>query len=405
MGGGPAGSACALALLRGAAARGVDLRVVVYEPKDFAIQGNVCAGVLSPPFGRLLDGLGLALPPDVVQRRIEAYELHTDGARLLLPNRLDGEATVATDRADLDRFLLASAESAGAEVRHEEVTNLDFSAGGVAVTAASGSSLMADVLVGACGLARRAAQLLEQHTSYRTPPMMRSLLIDITMAPREIDERIGQRIHALLLASQPGVEFAALTPKQGHVTVNVAGPAIGPLDLDSAVAHFQRLGLLPARVPEARRHGGAFPAGPARGIFGDRLVTIGNTSGLLRPLKGKGINAGLLTGTRAAEVMLELGISHAAFAEYYRRCHEITSDYSYGLLLRWLYRFASRLGALDPVLNLAPRQPVLRRAFYDMVSGEGSYRDVVLSLLRPWLWLQIGQAVSGHALGRLLRRR
>ncbi|MHB1131166.1 MAG: NAD(P)/FAD-dependent oxidoreductase [Chloroflexota bacterium] len=403
MGGGPAGSACALALLQGAAARQIDLRVIVFEPKDFRTQRNVCAGVLSPPFGSLLTGLGLALPERLVQRRIDAYELHTDDARLLLANQANsGDATLATDRADLDLFLLSSAEAAGAEVKAQAVTDVRFLDGHVEVLAAEGEVVHCDVLVGACGLARTSLSVLEGRTAYRRPSAMRSLLIDVPLPDEEIDDRIGHRIHALLLASHPGVEFAALTPKRGHVTVNVAGPNIGPAHLDSAVAHFQRLGLLPARLPDAQRHGGAFPASPARGIFGERMVTIGNTSGLLRPLKGKGINAGLLTGWRAAQTMLNMGISRAAFAHYYSSCQDITSDYSYGLLLRQLYRISSRLGALDPVLGLASRNAVLQRAFYNMVSGEGSYREVVLSLLRPLLWLEIAGAVSRQALRRAL---
>ena len=49
VGGGPAGSSCAIKLLQGAAERGLSLRVLIFEGKDFTVHANQCVGVLSPP--------------------------------------------------------------------------------------------------------------------------------------------------------------------------------------------------------------------------------------------------------------------------------------------------------------------------------------------------------------------
>ena len=35
-------------------------------------------------------------------------------------------------------------------------------------------------------------------------------------------------------------------------------------------------------------HRGCFPVKPAKHLFGDRYVTIGDAAGLIRPFKGKG---------------------------------------------------------------------------------------------------------------------
>lgn len=405
IGGGPAGSSCALALKREAEALGRHLRVVLFEPKDFRKESNVCVGVLSPPFGHLLSQLGLTLPPQIVQRRITAYELYTDSAHLVLPEREDAEEqTLVVDRGDLDLFMLYSARGAGVELLQEAVADVKLARDGVTVLGDRGTSLYCDVVVGAFGLTRIGLSSFEARTLYQAPGLMRSLLTDIPIPDAEVDEHVGDHIHALLLASQPSVEFAALTPKRGHVTVNVAGPNIGPAELDVSIAHMQRLGLLPENLPATPRYGNVFPAGPAHNIYRDRVVTIGNTSGLLRPLKGKGINAGLLTGMRAARAMLEAGISREAFDYFYEACRDITSDYYYGLLLRQLYRASRSLSALDAVIELAREEQILRRCFYNMVAGEGSYRDVVFSLLRPLLWLRIVGAVARQQRDRLFPR-
>lgn len=394
IGGGPAGTSCAIALRRRAAALGRDIRVVLFEPKDFRVEANVCVGVLSPPFGQLLAELGLALPPDIVQRRIDEYVLHTDGESLRLAEPPDApEATLALDRADLDLFMLESARCSGVEVRQEYVVDLRFSPEAALVVSEGGPWLMCDVVVGAFGLTGEGVKAFESHTRYQRPGVMRSLLTDIRVGAEEVDRRVGNSIHALLLASRPEIEFAALTPKRDHVTVNVAGEHITERDLEASIAHFQRLGLLPEVLPPARRFYNVFPSGPAHNIYRDRAVTIGNTSGLLRPLKGKGINAGLLTGIRAARAMLEAGISREAFDYFYEACKDITSDYRYGLVLRSLYRLTRRLHYLDAVIDLARHDQVLHRSFHTIISGEGSYRDVVRGMLRPPLWLHILGAV------------
>lgn len=395
IGGGPAGTSCAIALRRQAEALGRDIKVALFEPKDFRVEANVCVGVLSPPFGKLMARLGLSLPEGIVQRRIGKYVLHTDGEALCLREAEDAdETTLAVDRADLDFFMLESARAAGVEIRPQLVVDLRFGPDGVLVIGERGDVLSCDVVVGAFGLTGEGLRAFEAHTSYQRPGVMRSLLTDIPVSETEIDARVGDAIHALLLAAWPGVEFAALTPKRDHVTVNVAGPAIEERDLDASLAHFQRIGLLPERLPAAKRFYNVFPSSPAHNIYRDRAVTIGNTSGLLRPLKGKGINAGLQTGMRAARVILEAGVSREAFDYFYEACKDITSDYYYGLLLRSLYRLTRRLRYLDAIIGLARQDRVLYRSFRTMVSGEGSYRDVVYGLLRPALWWRVLGAVA-----------
>src|ERR1700754_2588858 len=85
IGGGPGGSACAIRLLRESARRGLGLRVVVFEGKEFKVHYNQCVGVLPPPIDRLLaEELELELPPELIKRRISGYRLFGPTRDILL---------------------------------------------------------------------------------------------------------------------------------------------------------------------------------------------------------------------------------------------------------------------------------------------------------------------------------
>lgn len=403
VGGGPAGTSCAITLRRQGRALGRDIDVVLFEARNFDEDSNVCVAVLSPPFGHLLAGLGLSLPPSLVQREIDKYVLHTDGESLDLPNPVNAsEPTLAVRRIDLDQYLLTEAREAGVRVRQQAVMEFRFEEGAARLRANGGEWESYDAIVCAFGLSSQTLKALEAATEYRRPPLMRAVLTHLPVGREAVDARIGGNIHALLPDAQPQIEFAALTPKDVYVTVNAAGPSITDRDLESVIAEFQAHALLPAEIPPSRRFHSVFPSGPARTFYADRMVVVGNASGMLRPLKGKGLSAALQTGTRAAKVMLEDGISAEAFNRYHKLNEDITSDYHYGMFLRRLYHLSRFLGYLDPVIHLAKSEPTLYRVFHAIVSGEGSYRQAVHSLLKPTLWLRIAGAVAAFERRRRL---
>ncbi|MDT7604163.1 MAG: hypothetical protein QOF61_2160, partial [Acidobacteriota bacterium] len=124
IGGGPAGSACAIKLLQGARARGLRLQVVIFEGKDFNVHTNQCVGVLSPPIEEVLArDLEVHLPRSLVKRQIFGYRLHGARENILLTGHgataSDARyfrATYAVERAEFDRFMLERARAAGARV-------------------------------------------------------------------------------------------------------------------------------------------------------------------------------------------------------------------------------------------------------------------------------------------------
>lgn len=387
IGGGPAGSSCAIALKRLARARRLDVDVVVFEQKDFLWQGNVCVGVLSPPFDSLLSGLGLLLPPSLIQRRITGYVLHGDRGELHLPISDDTEgATIVIERCDLDGYLLDSAREVGVNVVTDRVCALKRGPGTILVKTESGDEVTAQAVVGAFGIDDASfAVLKEVMPGFRPPPVMQSIMVELPLKETSLDSREATVIHAFLLSALPELDFAAITPRRKLVTVNVAGRGIGVEALD----RFLEVPVVRQYIPNGRGHRqplvGAFPAGFPGNLFADRVIIIGNASGLLRPLKGKGINTAIRTAIAAAEAIIEAGTSAQAFRQFNKSVSDVSEDYRYGTILRHIYLGGRRFGLLDPVMRLAQDEPALAAAFYGMVSGENSYRGVVRSVVRPSL--------------------
>ena len=398
IGGGPAGTSCGIMLRRLAYRKRVPLRVILFEPKDFTVEQNICTGVLSPPFQRLLRELELDLPEGIVQRHISGYMLHSSNETIFLEDTSENtEPTLVVDRGNLDNFLLESARAAGVIVMDDVVVDVRPSTDKVLVISSGGARALADVVVGAFGLNSYALNLFEIHVpGYHRPRMTKSILTDIPLSPAVIDARFDNAIHALLLDSLPRIEFGALTPKRDHVTVNIVGDNIVDEDLDAFLELPWTKKLIPETTAKYPRFVNAFPSSPAKRLYRDRFVTIGNTSGLLRPLKGKGINTGIITGIEAAKTMMEVGISQRAFDDFYRRCHALAEEYHYGVILRKLYHLSLSLKTLDAVLSLARSEPLLYQAFYDMISGEGSYQQIIKRSARPGLAAKIVLAVIRH---------
>ncbi len=118
LGGGPAGTACALALRRLAANMGRSIQITLVEGKQFAgeLHHNQCVGVLSPPLPSLLENeLGIPFPHHLARTKITGYILHSAGEQITL----DGgeEPSISVRRVLFDACMLD-------EVRKRDVTIL-----------------------------------------------------------------------------------------------------------------------------------------------------------------------------------------------------------------------------------------------------------------------------------------
>jgi flavin-dependent dehydrogenase/ribosomal protein S18 acetylase RimI-like enzyme len=409
IGGGPGGSACAIRLLRESARRGLGLRVVIFEGKDFSVHHNRCVGVLSPPIDQILsEELGVALPQEIVRRDIHGYRLFGPTRNILLVGHgtEPEQGTYAVRRNDFDLFLLETARALGAEVVDSRVTHVEIlrtrSIDEVRLYSES-ISVHATAVVGAFGLDDAMLTLFERATRYRRPPkLLQSYIVRLDTSPAFIRQKLGHIIQAFLLPTEvSSVEFGAITPKDDYVLINIAGPRVSSRDMDS----FLRLPRVRASLPpfdpdDLDYYSGWFPTSPGSNVYGRRYALVGDATGWMRPFKGKGINTAILTGVRAAQAMLDHGVAREDLRHYEASCRELLDDYVYGRAVRSLARLTAPY-TLDPIVDVATTTPVLYDALHESVSGHATYRDII----RRSASLGLVRRIAARVLGISRRRK
>jgi flavin-dependent dehydrogenase len=403
IGGGPAGSLFAHALLVRAASIGVRLSVDIYDPRTFDQAGPGgcahCGGIVSESLVQILAANGLELPTQVVQRGIESYVVHMDVGEVRIDGgraepriaalfRGNGPRMGAADPShSLDGFLLKRAVDAGAATIRRLVTGADSQDGLPVLLHPDGTrSAPYQLLVVASGVN---GQLLSRIGQRPRPAVMRTYICELKGDAAEIERRLGSSMHVFLL-NLPRLEFAALIPKQEHVTMCLLGD-----NVDSALVEAFM------ESPEVRA---CLPPGVARSVchcsplinvrceaepFADRVVWIGD-AGVTRLYKD-GIGAAFRTSKAAAETAVLFGVSAEDFRRHYQPiCRRIDADNRIGraifagtsLLKRM--RFARRA-----ILNMAAdeqrRQGArpMSSALWNLFTGSAPYQSILLGALRP----------------------
>jgi flavin-dependent dehydrogenase len=375
---GPAGASCALKLRKLTARPGVPLpRIVVYEGKPLERKSyfNQCLGVLSPPLERLMEeDLGVPFPWSIIRRKIEGYVIHSGRNAI----KLTGEhaPSYACRRVEFDNYLFQRVAQSGVEIVPARVTDLDFLPDGVMVYSET-RNIRADVVVGAFGLDDGMGKVFERTAAYRIPSFLSSVVTKIHPGAAAMTE-FGNLIHAFLPTAFAPVEFGAITPKGDHLSINIAGRRVDAATMDRFLALPEVRQTLPetsrTALSELTYSKGKFPTLPARAPMGARYVMVGDAAGLNRPFKGKGINSAVITGIRAAQALATQGIGPEAFQHYLDGCCELTDDIPYGRMLRAITNRFARYGLMDGVLEAAKREPALRRAMFNIVSGQETYK-------------------------------
>jgi flavin-dependent dehydrogenase len=397
VGGGPAGSACALALRRLSDQLDRVVRVTLLEGKQFAGEQhyNQCVGVLSPPLPELLEQeLGIQFPNHLARGKITGYTLHSASEELAMED--EGEPSIALRRVQYDAFMLEAVKERGIVVQSARAVDLEFHAGNVVVYT-DNKPLVGDVVVGAFGLDEGSSSVFSRVTPYRPPESLFSVVTKYHPGD-EAMLRFGSHIHAFL-PRHPRIEFGGVTPKGNHLTINIAGKTVdAPLmqsfldqrDVRHLLPHLEQAGKYDP--DDLRYFKGRFPYSEAQNYYGDRYVMVGDAAGLVRSFKGKGVTSAVMTGIRAAHSILEAGISRSAFHAYYRMANQdILRDLPYGRAIRVLIILLSRTNLLGAVIRAARLDPRLRSALYGAVSGNTPYRQIWADSLVPkslWTILQ-----------------
>lgn len=393
IGGGPAGSSFAIKLARLSREINLDINIVLFEGKDFYRHHNQCVGILSPPLPDILKtDLGIELPRNLIKSEVPGYELHTGKESIFLENYhpdASDRKTFSVRRSELDNFLLNKAKEQGVTVISSRVTDLEFCRDVYhdEVRIFSDSMyLKADVVVCAFGMDSEMMEKLNEATrgKYKRPAKIMKTFVTRIDYPRKIlDKQYDKRIYPFLISGLKNVAFGAVTIKDDHIVVNVAGMKITSLSLKEFLSLKEVVNILPEGITDSLNwYSGKFPSSPAGNPYGDRYVTIGDTTGWLRPIKGKGINLAVITGINAAKVMINEGFSKKAFDKYRELNKEFIRDYKYGALVRLSLKMMLKAGVINLIIRLAKKNSRFYNLLYDAVSAERSYKNIFLRFLK-----------------------
>lgn len=402
IGGGPAGTTCAISLLQMAQRKNIDLDITIHEPKDFATSAatwhpsdtpsfdariNQCVGVLSPPIRELLtEKLHIPFPDHLVQKHITGYVLHGPRQSIML-EELKG-SSYALRRITFDDYMMRQAIDSGAKLNLAALTRIERHDGAFTVTTTNGPCA-ADLVVGAFGVDPTAAECFAQCFGYRRPEYMQTIVTKRHPSP-EFLSRFGLRIHVFLPRLRD-VEFGAITPKFNHISINIAGKHVDDDTMNQFLALPEVFRLLPKKYDEKGSdifYSGCFPTSPAANFFADNMVVIGDASGMIRPFKGKGVNSAILGALAAAQVIMHRGPSAQNFHDHYVTAfREITDDIHYARAARFMVNFIAKRGAVDALITLAKDAPKIQHALTGALSGAEPYKKIIMDIIHDHtLW-------------------
>lgn len=409
IGGGPAGSFFSYFLLDMAQRVGIDLRVDIYEPRDFSRPGpggcNMCGGVISESLVQILAAEGINLPPTVVQRGIDSYVLHMDKGnvrietplrekRIAVVHRGAGpRGTKETNWRSFDDYLLELAVGKGAQLVRGRVEDLSWKDSRPQVKTQSGLPQTYDLLIAAVGVNAASLKLFERlGLTYKPPRTTKTYICEFFLGQEMVEKYLGSSMHIFLL-NIPRLEFAAIIPKGEYVTLCLLGREIDRPLVECFLDAPEVKQCFPPNwhVPQDFCHCsprinvlGAFQP------FADRIVFVGDC-GVTRLYKD-GVGAAYRTAKAAAKTAIFAGIASNNFHKHYWPvCQGIGTDNKIG---KMVFSFTRQIQKLRPasrgILRMVSREQKnessrrhMSIVLWDTFTGSAPYREVFLRVLNP----------------------
>ncbi len=412
IGGGPAGSFFSILALMEARKRGARLNVVLFDGKNFLHEGprgcNMCAGVISRDLLEEFERLGLQIPRDRVQRRIDRYVFHTiNGSHGVSAPPEKGALPVVfrgngprfsggVGRISFDDYLLDQAVQNGVTVVPSFVQDINLPGPSMErpIVRWSGGSLSADLLVVASGVSTQFARKLEfRGIGYRPPRCVRAFQAELDLGEHNLEKHFGNSIHVFSIGLKD-IRFAAIIPKSRFATVSLVGDRnLDKRHLISFLSSPIVTSLLPAgwRLPErfcfCRP---SLPISGGKGFFGDRLLIIGDAA-MSRHYKN-GIESAFRTARIAATAIFKEGLSAKALRRTYAVpvIKRFRAENLYARILFALNDYVSpRRFWVNAHLYYVLRRPECRTArsifflTWNLFTGQASYRRILRTALSP----------------------
>lgn len=412
IGGGPAGSLFALYLLHYSEEKGIHPETTIYQQRNFDEPGpkgcKGCAGILSMSLLSNLTGLGLTMPKEIIQTRIEQYTVHSPYTSISMSNPEKGIQVVSVyrgcgprishyaDSISFDGWLLREAQSRGVRVENQKVSYAYLGAeSGVEV---AGQKIEYDLVVLASGVNAKRVRILR--SEYFPPPVRIMDQDELYAGAARVEEWLGNRAHAFLIP-RSGVIFGTLVPKGPFINVSVMGSGKYPVSVTEFLGHDLVQKILPGPYTRVCGCRPRAAVGSARNYYADGFVAIGDAA-VVRLYKD-GIGSALLTAREAARTAVFHGITREDFAKHYQPfCKRIERDNRWGRLLFSIndkakdsrtFLLAQQRLIGDEQKNTAGLQPFTKAA-WGMFTGTYSYNRIAWMGLGPFSLLRLFTALA-----------
>lgn len=422
IGGGPAGTLFALCLLNYARERGIHPEVTIFEQRNFDSPGpkgcKGCAGILSQSLFSNLGELGLSVPEEIIQSKIEHYTVHSPytSIRITKPKRATEIASIYRgggprishydNSISFDGWLLGQAQRQGVQVENQKVSRIYLKH--EARVEVEGKELKYDLVVLASGVNTRPIPI--EGVEY-SPPKTRIMAQDeLYLGTDEVESQLGNTAHVFLIPHS-GMTFGTLVPKGPFVNVSVLTSSGPPISVNDFLSHDIVRGILSDHYERACGCRPRITVSPAHNYYADRFVAVGDAA--LSRLYKDGIGSSLLAAREAARTAIYYGLSRKDFKHHYQPfCNALGWDNRWGRLLfsindsaknsRAFLLSQHRLIGVEQD-NVAGPQP-FTKVIWGMFTGNYSYRRMTRMALNPLSLSRLTRVLFKEILKGLIRR-
>ena len=215
-----------------------------------------CAGVLPMSLLQNLKELGLSLPPDVIQCRLEKYAVHSPDITISISNP-DTDSTIASiyrgggprisnynARISFDGWLLRETTKRQVHLEKAAVTGV-FLDGNAAIEV-NGTKLEFDLVAFAPGV--NAAGIPVHGLNYIPPRTVRMAQQELYAGKEEIEAKLGNAAYAFIIPDLNMV-FGTLVPKGPFINVSVLSRRKHPVSVADFLNHSLVKEMLPSQYP------------------------------------------------------------------------------------------------------------------------------------------------------------
>ena len=401
VGGGPAGCFFALYLNQYAREFGIKPDITIFESRDFGRPGGKgckgCAGILSSSLLGSLAEIQLTLPDEVIQQRIDGYNILSPYTSITISNPDKDAQVVSVFRGcgpricqgqrpiGFDGWLIAETQKRGVTVESQPVNRIQ--AGRPMHLSLAGEIREYDLIVLATGV--NGKPVLWEGLKYIPPKTQIMNQDELRVETTRIHPYPDNVAHAFLIP-RSGLIAGCFVPKGSFLNVSVLNQTEQPI----SVSEFLQNEIVKNTLHDQyERVCGCSPEvaiTSAHHYYADGFVAVGDAA--VSRLYKDGIGSALRTAREAAATVVRHGFSRQAFGRHYQPfCRRIDRDNRWGKVLfrlndkvkdsRTFLWMQHRLIGDEQIAGRGPKP--FTKAVWGMFTGSYSYRGIARMTLSP----------------------